>query len=208
MATGATFKAALVRCGFTNEQKEPVCTYGGFTTITDLASTSESDLSKLASTIKKEGIVFPTMIEKKLKAIHYWTKDNLRFQKATVSTALTNAVCNKYLALKVKHEKTAERLSKMEKSPPDAMKDPKHWRRFDGKFVEYLQKHLGEQGIPLTYLIRDLETPIPAAVYLSIENERLHTVPLVGEDYNEENALIMGLLKELLIDGPAWNHIK
>ena len=96
----------------------------------------------------------------------------------------------------------------MEKSAPDDLKDPKHWRKFDGKFVKYLQKHLGEQGIPLTYLIRENETPKAAATYLSTENERFHTVPLEGDNYDKENAILMGLLKELLIEGPAWNHIK
>ena len=206
MATA--FRAALARCGFEIPQRNAVTTYGGFDDIGEIANVTEEDISKLAYTIKKEGITFPTMIEKKLQAIRYWSKDNDRFGLATDPTDLTSDVCNGYLALKAKHDKNAKRTQDMDKTKPTGLKDPKNWRKFEGKFKEFLTKHLGEQGIPLSYLIRSEETPDPGTIYDTVEIERELTVPLAGDDFDDENKVLMGLIKELTIDGPAWNHIK
>ena len=104
MATA--FRAALSRCGFDNDQRSAVTTFGGFSDIGEIAAVTKEDISKLAATIKKDGTTFPTMIEKKLQAICYWSKDNDRFEFVTDPTDLTLEVCNQYLLLKAKHDKT------------------------------------------------------------------------------------------------------
>ena len=204
----AAFKAALGRVGFSIPQRDAVTLYGGFTDIGDLSSTTEEDMTRLATTIKRNAIIFPTMIEKKLNAIRYWSRDNDRFGYATVPTDMTLARCQEYVDLQARHEKLETRANKLEKNAPDAFKDIKTWRKFDGKFREYLDKHRGEQGIPLTYLIRDLDIPNPTATYTDTDEERAMTVPLAGDDFDDKNKVLMGFLKELLIDGPAWAHAK
>ena len=71
-------------------------------------------------------------------------------------------------------------MKDMDKTKPTGLKDPKNWRKFEGKFIEFLTKHIGEQGIPLSYIVRPVETPDPGTIYDTTEKERELTVPPLG----------------------------
>jgi hypothetical protein len=65
----------------------------------------------------------------------------------------------------------------------------------------------GVSRIPLNYIIRDHEIPIQGAQY-NTENELLiHNAALVGAQFDKDNERVYGIIKQLILEGPAWAFI-
>ncbi len=61
--------------------------------------------------------------------------------------------------------------------------------------------------IPLAYIVRDMDTPIPNIVYPTSHDQLVECAILQGAEYNTNNGIVYDLLQSLTLNGPAWPWI-
>lgn len=61
--------------------------------------------------------------------------------------------------------------------------------------------------IPLNYVIRDNEVPVPNAVYATESETLVKNALLQGVQFDRDNERVYGILKQLILEGPAWPFI-
>ena len=72
--------------------------------------------------------------------------------------------------------------------------------------MTYLCQLKGSGRVPLNYVIRKLGAPIPGTVYATDAEQAVAIAPLVGEQYNRDNAKVYGILKQLYLEGPGRSY--
>jgi hypothetical protein len=90
---------------------------------------------------------------------------------------------------------------------PDKFKQPSQWRVFAELVETYLSQLKGSGCVALNYVIRKLAVPIPGMIYETVAEQAVTIAPLVGEQYNRDNAKVYGILKQLCLDGPGRSYI-
>jgi hypothetical protein len=90
---------------------------------------------------------------------------------------------------------------------PDKFKQPSQWRVFAELVETYLSQLKGSGRIALNYVIRKLAVPIPGMIYETDAEQAVAIAPLVGEQYNRDNAKVYGILKQLCLEGPGRSYI-
>jgi hypothetical protein len=71
----------------------------------------------------------------------------------------------------------------------------------------YLNTQVGCSGIPLNYIIRKEEQPDEDEDYENNAERAVAIAPLDGEAFEIDNRRVYGIIKTLIIEGPAWSHI-
>jgi hypothetical protein len=100
-------------------------------------------------------------------------------------------------------ETIGDRVAKM----PDKFKQPSQWRVFAEMTETYLSQLKGSGWVPLNYVIRKLAVPIPGRTYQTDAEQAVAITPLIGEQYNRDNAKVYGILKQLCLEGPGRSYI-
>ena len=63
---------------------------------------------------------------------------------------------------------------------PGKLKDERKWTEWEPAFVNYLSTIPGVTGVPLSYVIRELETPTPGEDYGNFNERSIACVALTG----------------------------
>jgi hypothetical protein len=71
----------------------------------------------------------------------------------------------------------------------------------------YLNTQVGCSGIPLNYIIHKEEQPDEDEDYDNDAERAVAIAPLDGEAFEIDNRRVYGIIKTLIIEGPAWSHI-
>ncbi len=90
---------------------------------------------------------------------------------------------------------------------PEKFKISTKWIVFSETVDTYLNQLHGQGRIPLNYIIRMLEAPVPGTVYDTEQEMLIQTVPLTGDPYDLDNEWVYGIIKQLILEGPAWAYI-
>jgi hypothetical protein len=70
---------------------------------------------------------------------------------------------------------------------PEKFKISTKWIVFSETVDTYLNQLHGQGRIPLNYIIRMLEAPVPGTVYDTEQEMLIQTVPLTGDPYDLDN---------------------
>jgi len=103
-------------------------------------------------------------------------------------------------------EEAAKAPTDLIKNPEPFKKDTK-WRPWKESFSTYLHSKTGQASIPLAYIIRECDVPLPNVHYPTIHDEIVACAILQGPEYNLNNGIIIDLLQSLTIHGLAWAWI-
>ncbi len=103
-------------------------------------------------------------------------------------------------------EEAAKAPTDLIKTPEPFKKDTK-WRPWKESFSTYLHSKTGQASIPLAYIIRECDVPLPNVHYPTIHDEIVACAILQGPEYNLNNGIIIDLLQSLTIHGLAWAWI-
>ena len=208
-------RTALQRCGFNAETATHI-TEQGFETPASLQQISDGDLSDMVknsvrATVAVANITFPFLAVKRLHAFRFWA--GYRQRTAQTLTAGDFADAEMALAMTRLRQYEEKVAASKDSSPtrPDSMKYLTGWKTFEEKFLNYLSQLRGQALIPLSYVIREVQTVTPAireATYDDFEEELVATTTLAGGYYQDDNKKVWSELKGLLIDGDGWTYIK
>ena len=91
---------------------------------------------------------------------------------------------------------------------PEAFGKETSWRMFKKVLKNYLGMKKGINGVPLEYIMCDLDGPGLARTQYAKEHEHLVvTTPLEGEAFEADNGKVWLVLKDLTLRGPAFAYI-
>jgi hypothetical protein len=90
---------------------------------------------------------------------------------------------------------------------PDKFKIPTSWKVFAEALETYLGQLLGFGATPLKYVIRKQAVPIPNAVYMTEQEQKVATLPLIGPTFDRDNAKVYGIIKQLVLEGPGRSYV-
>jgi hypothetical protein len=77
-------------------------------------------------------------------------------------------------------------------------KNERKWPEWEPSFVNYLLTLPGVEGIPLSYVVREQETPEPGTEYGSFNEQAVACAPLVGPTFQADSCKVHQLLKSFL----------
>jgi hypothetical protein len=158
----------------------------------------ERDANPIEITIRQEQM---------LETLRYWVQNRVRANLPVNPALFTAAVANaEAIQMVTILEESSEK--EPEVKMPDKFKLTSKWIVFSEAFGTYLTRLKGTTSkIPLRYVIRDIEIPIHGAVCLTDDETLIQNAALVGPNFDKDNARVYGILKQLILEGPAWSFI-
>jgi len=203
----AAFQALLLRIGLTQAQVDAICEATGCVNIAMVGLLSADQISRTCKRIgtrAENPILINTVQEQLLLALRFWVVSKQRLhlplntQEFTMYTALNQAqLMRQQLEDDARLDK--ETVAKM----PDKFKLASNWKIFSEAMETYLTQLLGSGRVPLSYVIRQNDTPDPNAMYDTQQEENVAIAPLVGTSYQRDNARVYAIIKQLVLEGPG-----
>jgi hypothetical protein len=91
---------------------------------------------------------------------------------------------------------------------PGKLKDERKWPEWEPAFVNYLSTIPGVSGVPLSYIVREKETPELGVEYDSFNEQAVACAPLVGPTFQADARKVQQLIKSFLQTETAEQWIK
>jgi hypothetical protein len=195
------FKRALMRIGFLALVANEVIDQG-LEDADKLLLLTDSDIKSMCKLIRSDGLVIPFMSQQHLQVMRYWVAKRGRLNEVIDPDLFTLAVAKHYGQLMI--TEAADKDLDVEVKPPDKFGAQSKWNVFKEGFETYLTSQKGRGNIPLSYVIRKADAFDPNVLYATQHERVLNTVPLFGDDFDEDNGMVYDLLKGLMLAGPAW----
>lgn len=86
--------------------------------------------------------------------------------------------------------------------------DSTRWITWHLKFMNFLRFTMGCAKVPLYYVVREKElTPAEITQLNTSVEQKIYQAPLAGANFAKDNRALWGLLKDKLLDSPAWPWI-
>ena len=86
--------------------------------------------------------------------------------------------------------------------------DPDHWVEFETGTEECLTSIQGNNGVPLSYLLRDNRCQLTITVASDRNIKIFWHAPLTGTDFNQDNKRVWTYMAQRCINTSGWSHIK
>jgi len=81
----------------------------------------------------------------------------------------------------------------------------KHWEK---KFTNYAKAHIGASGVPLSYVIRDNDQPLPTITYPDFVAKTIACAPLSGEFYDADKKTVFNMIVSFTTGQPSGDWVK
>jgi hypothetical protein len=211
---------ALTWIGFDNEATRDRIQDEGFASFDDLKSMKEKDVRDLAESYGRRTVVdgrfiFGVRRIRYLIGMLHWVQDFVRLgdtpsleefgdDGAAFRVALETAF-NRDDVRKIEKEQS-DTVSKA--ADPGKFKDEKKWPEWEPAFVNYLSTIPGVNGIPLSYVVREVENPTVGADYGSFNERAIACAPLKGDVFQADARKVHQLIKSFLQTESAEQWIK
>ena len=150
---------------------------------------------------------------KALQAFIHWIQDFRRVSdtpsivglneetfKAQMSQALDRAVIRKSL-----QDQTA---TTSREASPGPLDNEQKWKQWEEKFVNYTRAHMGSNGIPLSYIIRENDEPAADETYIDFVSKTIACAPLNGEFYTADGMPVFNMIVSFTTGLPSGDWIK
>jgi hypothetical protein len=203
------FRAALGRIGFVPDVQDALIDHG-FNSMYNLMIYSKEQIKRVCNVIREDPLN-PLHIsmeqEQLLTAMRHWVKTRVRTNRS-IDPILFNrdvAVNEAIKMVNIAEEIISEKESDVKM--PDKFKLTSKWIVFSEALDTYLNRLKGQGRIPLNYIIRSNEIPIPGTIYATEQELLIATAPLIGDQFDLDNERVYGIIKQLILEGPAWAYI-
>ena len=91
---------------------------------------------------------------------------------------------------------------------PGPLDSERKWKHWEEKFINYTRAHLGSNGIPLAYVIRENEAPNINEKFPDFITETIECAPLSGEFYLADRLVVFNMLISFTTGQPSNDWIK
>jgi hypothetical protein len=209
----------LMWIGFEQEATRNRIREEGFESFDDLATMKEKDIRDLAESYGRRTVadgryIFGLRRTRYLIGLIHWVQDFARVGQVPSLAGIDNMASFRealdtafYRADVRKVEKDqADTVSKA--ADPGKFKDEKKWPEWEPAFVNYLSTIPGVSGVPLSYVVRDKETPDGTVEYSSFNEQAIACAPLAGPTYQADARKVHQLIKSFLQTETAEQWIK
>jgi hypothetical protein len=203
--------------GFVGAAQKNALIDDAFGSFDDLKVLTEKDVSTMATSFAgrpaASRIFFGTRKTKSIKAIVHWVQDFYRVSmvpsivgldevmfKAQLERALNRAT--------VRTNMKAQTATQASAASPGPLKQEKQWKEWEEKFVNYARSHIGVNGIPLSYVIRENDAPDIGGTFTDFVNETIACAPLNGEYYNADRLSVFNMIVSFTTGQPSGDWIK
>ena len=205
----ASYRLALGRIGF-NQAAQDALNQHGFNSMYNMLIYSKEQIKRVC-TVLRERPAAPLDIsleqEQFLTAMRNWVKTRVRTNRPIDPDLFTREVA---VAEAIKMVNQAEEIA-IEKDTdvkaPEKFKLNTKWIVFAEAVDTYLNRLKGQGRVPLNYVIRTLYEPKDDAVFATEQELMIATAPLTGDQYDIDNERVFGIIKQLILEGPAWAYI-
>jgi hypothetical protein len=211
---------ALQWIGFDAEATRNRIRVEGFETFEDLKSMKEKDIRDLAESYGRRTLgdgrfIFGVRRIRYLIGMIHWVQDFTRVNgipsldefagnPIAFRTAL-DVASNRADVRKVEKDQS-DTVSKA--ADPGKFKDERKWPEWEPAFVNYLSTIPGVSGVPLSYVVREVETPDGDGSYESFNERAIAFSPLNGAVFKADARKVHQLLKSFLQSESAEQWIK
>ncbi len=205
----AAFREALGRIGFSVPAQDAL-NRNGFNGMYNLMIYSKEQIKRVCTVIREDAAnPIPISMEQEqlLTAMRHWVKTRVRVNRDINPDLFTREVA---INEAIKMVNAAEEIISEKESDvklPEKFKITTKWIVFSETIDTYLNRLRGQGRIPLNYVIRSVETPVPATVYQTEQEMLIATAPLAGNQFDLDNERVYGIIKQLVLEGPAWAYI-
>ncbi len=202
-------QAALVRLGLSQVAAQEFIN-NGITNLNKLQVLTAEALDMLIKQIHRDnqgaGLFIPFFSQQYIRAIRFWANRmhilGAEYPIEQVDEAMAD-MWNEAMKAELEAAKAPTDIVKM----PESFKKDTKWRAWKESVVTYLHSKIGQALIPLAYIVRDMDTPIPNIVYQTSHDQLVECAILQGAEYNTNNGIVYDLLQSLTLNGPAWPWI-
>lgn len=225
MAAAVTFRSALERIGWSAAAQTAFTDDEGFSEIGELALVTREFLAQTCKKIRTGRpaviaangnitvpailpVTIPALTEYKLYGMHLWVTEMKGQGIEPLATNYVNEVSSVYTKrvrddLESKNRKEDE-IVKL----PDPFGWETEWILFYKLLINYLGTKMGSSNVPLEYIVRRNDAPLPADADFTTEHERVvQTTPHSGTTYATDNGKVWPVIKQLTLNGPAFAYI-
>ena len=209
MADEAILHGALERIGWSIESTNTF-TKEGFDSVQSLSHVTQWHLKTVCKSIRSapDPVRIGLNQEYKLYTLHLcvttWLSQGQVVQGQQFTEAIALEYASKVCRLEESKKEDEEGLVKL----PEAFGKEMSWRMFKKVLRNYLGTKKGINGVPLEYIMCDMDGPGQAGTQYATEHEHLVvTTPLEGVAFEADNGKVWLVLKDLTLRGPAFAYI-
>lgn len=207
--------------GFANVATRALIQAEGFGSFDDLVPMNEKDIRDMAESFGRRTIadgrfIFGTRRIKYLVGLVHWVHDFTRVNgvpsleefgeagavafRTQLNVAAHRAECRK------KEREQADTVSKA--ADPGKFKDEKKWSEWEPSFVNYLSTIQGVNGVPLSYIVREMEESDVDGMFDTFNERSIACSKLTGVVFQTDARKVHQLLKSFLQAETAEQWIK
>lgn len=182
----------------------------GFNGMYNLMIYSKDQIKQVCTAIR-DNLTTPIPIsmeqEQLLTAMWHWVKTKVHKNHDIDPRLFTReiAIAEAIKMVNYAEEPTVEKESDVKM--PEKFKISSKWIVFSETVDTCLNRWRGQGRIPLNYIIRNVEAPTPGTQYQTEQEMLIATAPLNGDQYDLDNERVYSIIKQLILEGPAWSYI-
>jgi hypothetical protein len=195
----------LQTIGFDAVAERAAIMEAGLNQFDDFRYLTEKDMSDMASEFGKRTqaqgrIIFGLGCTKKLTSVMHWVQDCYQAAGDTpVHEDFDVGVLYEALSHSQIRESDIDLVATNAKAAdPGKFKDERKWPEWEKSYINYLSVIPGVNGIPLSYVVRENETPGEDEVYASLNERMIYRAPLEGQYYLADSRRVHQLLHGFL----------
>ena len=177
-------------------------------TNSDIDAMSKTFANRTAANGK---MIFGTNRTKFLKAITNWTQDFYRVSEEPTIVSLNETAFKSQLRraeIREKIRKTVISSTVTAIASPGPLEKESKWKEWEEKFNNYLRLHLGANGVPLSYVIRENDTPDTETVHTDFIRKTTACAPLNGEYYEADRLTVFNFIVSFTTGQPSGDWVK
>jgi len=152
------------------------------------------------------GIFIPFFSQQYLRAIRFWANRMHILGMQVEAIQVTEQLAEEWNET-MKTELEAAKVSTEIVKAPEAFKKETKWRPWKEAITTYLHSKRGHAGLPLAYIIREYDNPLPDVPYATTHDQLVASAIHRGPEYHANNGIVFDLLQSLTLNGPAWAWI-
>ena len=209
----------LTWIGFDNEATRLRLQTESFESFADILEMSDKDIRDLADsytrrTVADERSIFGSRRTRYLTGLIHWVQDYERIGEQPTIEGIASAAefraalpeANQRANVRKVEKDQSDTVSKA--ADPGKFKDERKWSIWEPAFANCLSTIPGVNGIPLSYVIRELEAPNRTAEFTNFNEKAIACAPLTGATYQADARKVHQLLKSYLQAETAEQWIK
>ena len=191
----------------------------GFETFADLATMKEKDVRDLAESYSRRTAadgraIFGLRRIRYMIGLIHWVQDFGRVGEEPTLEGVENAEQFKTMLDEAYQRADVRKIEKDQSdtvskaADPGKFKDERKWPEWEPAFTNYLSTIPGVNGIPLSYVIREVEEPDRTTDHPGFNERAIACAPLVGTNFQADARRVHQLLKSFLQTETAEQWIK